>query len=208
MLESPRELPQRQTMHTVKSAEKGGQRLIRLDMTRAKKIKGKKRHTAVDTIGLLINFVVSPADVQDRNMIAPLLAIACKRFPSLEKTMADGGYQGNPTADDVQELAGIPLEIVKRSDTAKGFYVLPKRWIVERTYGWLNRCRRLVKDYENLSRNHAAFIILAMIRLMLRCNAHRGPPGLSYQVIAPRHGRSDVHRHGYTPPATALSDAA
>jgi transposase len=112
--------------------------------------------------------VVTPADVQDRNMIAPLLAIACTRFPSLEKAIADGGYQGKPTADDVQEQAGIPLEIVKRSDTARGFYVLPKRWIVERTYGWLNRCRRLVKDYENLSRNHAAFIILAMIRLMLR----------------------------------------
>jgi transposase len=106
--------------------------------------------------------------VQDRNMIAPLLAIASKRFPSLEKAIADGGYQGKPTADDVKEQAGIPLEIVKRSDAAKGFYVLPKRWIVERTYGWLNRCRRLVKDYENLTRNHAAFIILAMIRLMLR----------------------------------------
>jgi len=105
--------------------------------------------------------------VQDRNMIVPLLAIACKRFLSLEKAMADGGYQGKATADDVQEQAGIRLEIVKRSDTAKGFYVLPKRWIVERTYGWLNRCRRLVKDYENLTRNHAAFIILAMIRLML-----------------------------------------
>jgi len=101
-------------------------------------------------------------------MIAPLLAIASKRFPSLEKAIADGGYQGKPTADDVKEQAGIPLEIVKRSDAAKGFYVLPKRWIVERTYGWLNRCRRLVKDYENLTRNHAAFIILAMIRLMLR----------------------------------------
>jgi transposase len=106
--------------------------------------------------------------VQDRNMIAPLLAIASKRFPSLKKAIADGGYQGKPTADDVKEQAGIPLEIVKRSDAAKGFYVLPKRWIVERTYGWLNRCRRLVKDYENLTRNHAAFIILAMIRLMLR----------------------------------------
>ena len=101
-------------------------------------------------------------------MIAPLLAIASKRFPLLEKAIADGGYQGKPTADDVKEQAGIPLEIVKRSDAAKGFYVLPKRWIVERTYGWLNRCRRLVKDYENLTRNHAAFIILAMIRLMLR----------------------------------------
>ena len=92
-------------------------------------------------------------------MIAPLLAIASKRFPSLEKAIADGGYQGKPTADDVKEQAGIPLEIVKRSDAAKGFYVSPKRWIVERTYGWLNRCRRLVKDYENLTRNHAAFII-------------------------------------------------
>lgn len=60
-------------------------------------------------------------------MIAPLLAIACKRFPSLEKAIADGGYQVKPTADDVKEQAGIPLEIIKRSDTAKGFYVLPKR---------------------------------------------------------------------------------
>jgi len=65
-------------------------------------------------------------------MIAPLLAIACKRFPSLQKAIADGGYQGKPAADDVKEQAGIPLEIVKRSDAAKGFYVLPKRWLVER----------------------------------------------------------------------------
>src|SRR5262252_7274110 len=110
----------------------------------------------------------SVSDVQDRNMIAPLLAIARMRFPSLKKAIADGGYQGKMTADEVQEAAGIPLEIVKRSDTAKGFYVLPKRWIVERTYGWLGRCRRLAKDYENLTRSHVAFIILAMIRLMLR----------------------------------------
>jgi transposase len=72
------------------------------------------------------------------------------------------------TADEVQEVAGIPLEIVKRSDAAKGFHVLPKRWIVERTYGWMGRCRRLAKDYENLTRSHVGFIILAMIRLMLR----------------------------------------
>jgi transposase len=68
----------------------------------------------------------------------------------------------------VRADAGIPLEIVKRSDTAKGFVLLPKRWIVERTYGWLGRCRRLAKDYENLTRSHVGFIILAMIRLMLR----------------------------------------
>ena len=101
-------------------------------------------------------------------MIAPLLAIARQRFSSLKNAIADGGYQGKATADEVQEVAGIPLEIVKRSDAAKGFYVLPKRWIVERTYGWMGRCRRLAKDYENLTRSHVGFIILAMIRLMLR----------------------------------------
>ncbi len=68
----------------------------------------------------------------------------------------------------MQAAAGIPLEIVKRSDTAKGFVLLPKRWVVERTFGWLGRCRRLAKDFENLTRSHAAFVILAMIRLMLR----------------------------------------
>ena len=102
--------------------------------------------------------------MQDRHIIAPLLAIARKRFPSLKKAIADGGYQGKLTADE----AGIPLEIVKRSDIAAGFQVLPKRWIVERTYGWLGRCRRLAKDYENLTRSHLGFMILAMIRLMLR----------------------------------------
>ena len=106
--------------------------------------------------------------MQDRDAIAPLLAVARERFASLKKAIADGGYQGKRTADEVQEQAGIPLEIAKRSDTVTGFYVLPKRWIVERTYGWLGRCRRLAKDYENLTRSHVGFIILAMIRLMLR----------------------------------------
>jgi len=101
-------------------------------------------------------------------MIAPMMAIARKRFPSLKKVIADGGYQGKATADAVQADAGIPLEIVKRSDTAKGFVLLPKRWIVERTYGWLGRCRRLAKDFEHLTRSHVGFVILAMIRLMLR----------------------------------------
>ena len=101
-------------------------------------------------------------------MIAPLMAIARKRFPSLQKVIADGGYRGEATAEEVRQDAGIPLEIVKRSDTAKGFVLLPKRWIVERTFGWLGRCRRLAKDFENLTRSHIGFIILAMIRLMLR----------------------------------------
>ena len=109
-------------------------------------------------------------------MIAPLMAIARKRFGTLKKVVADGGYSGAATAKDVADKAGgIPLEIVKRSDTAKGFVVLPKRWIVERTFGWLGRCRRLAKDFENLHRNSGGFFILAMIRLMLRRIARPQP---------------------------------
>lgn len=89
-------------------------------------------------------------------------------FPTLEKAIADGGYQGAATAADVKRDAGIPLEIVKRSDNARGFKVVAKRWIVERTFGWLGRCRRLAKDFENLDRTQAGFVMLAMIRLMLR----------------------------------------
>jgi transposase len=117
---------------------------------------------------LTINFCITPADIQDREMIAPLLKLARRRFPSLARAIADGGYQGPATATAVREEAGIPLEIVKRSDHAKGFKVLPQRWIAERTFGWLGRCRRLAKDFENLARSHAAFFILAMIRLMVR----------------------------------------
>jgi len=92
--------------------EKRGKRGAKIDSAgydAGKKIKGKKRQTAVDTLGLLINFAVSPGYVQDRNMIAPLLAIASKRFPSLEKAIADGGYQGKPTADGVKRSMASPI---------------------------------------------------------------------------------------------------
>lgn len=110
---------------------------------------------------------VTPANIQDRDMIAALLGVARRAFPSIKRALADGGYQGAATASAVLEEAGIPLDIVKRSD-APGFVVLPKRWIVERTLGWLGRCRRLVKDFECYARTHAAFVILAMIRIMAR----------------------------------------
>ena len=117
---------------------------------------------------MMVALCISPADIQDRDVIAPLLREARKMFPSLKRAIADGGYQGAATADAVRAEAKIPLEIVKRSDDTKGFKVLPKRWIVERTFGWLGRCRRLAKDFENLARSHSAFVILAMIRVMLR----------------------------------------
>ena len=82
--------------------------------------------------------------------------------------IADGAYQGRETAKAVRRAARVKLEIVKRSDAAKGFVVLQKRWIVERTFGWLGRCRRLAKDFEALTRTHLAFVHAVMIRLMLR----------------------------------------
>ena len=112
--------------------------------------------------------IVLPANYQDRDVIALLLSNATARMPSLRRALADGGYQGETTAKAVMADAGIPLEIVKRSDAQKGFHVLAKRWIIERTFGWLGRCRRLAKDFENMSRTHAAFVILAMVRIMLR----------------------------------------
>ena len=115
----------------------------------------------------MIGLIVTPADFQDRDVAPTLLKMACRLHPSIAKGLGDGGYRGAATAAEVDAQAGIPLEIVKRSDVAKGFHVLPKRWIVERTFGWLGRCRRLAKDFENLTRSHAAFVILAMIRLML-----------------------------------------
>jgi len=117
---------------------------------------------------LIVGLIVTPADIQDRDCIAPMLRAARKMFPSIAAAVADGGYQGATTATAVRTEAGIPLEIVKRSDTATGFELVPKRWIVERTFGWLGRCRRLAKDFENLTRTHCAFVMLAMIRLMLR----------------------------------------
>jgi transposase len=111
--------------------------------------------------------------MQDRDGGALLLATLFGMFPFLLKLYADGGYQGPEFQRAVRAaLSRVELEIVKRSDRAKGFIVLPKRWIVERTLAWLNRCRRLAKDWENLNRTARAFLRLASIRLMLRklCN--------------------------------------
>jgi transposase len=138
-----------------------------------KLIKGKKRHVLVDTQGLLLHSIVTAGNVQDRDGGLALLATLFGQFPFLRKLFADSAYQG-PVFHGA--LAGIlphlQTEIVKRSDRVKGFAVQPKRWIVERSIAWLNRCRRLTKDWENLNRNALAFLKLASIRLMLRklCN--------------------------------------
>src|SRR5215216_5609593 len=132
-------------------------------------IRGKKRHVLVDTEGLLLHALVHAADIQDRDGGVLLMATLFGLHPFLLKLYADGGYQGPQFQGGLRRIMRqVDVEIVKRSDAAKGFVVLPKRWIVERTIAWLNRCRRLAKDWECLNHKALAFLRLASIRLMLR----------------------------------------
>ena len=117
--------------------------------------------------------MVHPADIQDRDGGLLVMSSLFGRFPLLGKLFADGGYQGPQFQTALAKvLPQLQIEIVKRSDAAKGFEVLPRRWVVERTFAWLNRCRRLAKDWENRNHNALAFLRFASIRLMLRklCN--------------------------------------
>jgi putative transposase len=132
-----------------------------------KKINGSKRHLLVDTMGLLLAVLVTAAAVQDRDGARLLLSQldgACKK---LRRIWVDGGYRGQ-LLDWVADYCRFQLQVVLRSDDHKGFVVLPKRWVVERTLAWLNHHRRLNKDYERLASTSETFIYIAMIRLMLR----------------------------------------
>ncbi|KPL55710.1 hypothetical protein ABB55_06385 [Prosthecomicrobium hirschii] len=138
-----------------------------------KKIKGKKRHILVDRQGFLMHAIVHAADVQDRDGGVLLMASLFGLFPFLMKLYADGGFQGPAFRRVLKRVvARVNVEIVKRTDKAKGFVVLPRRWVVERSFARLGRCRRLAKDWECLDRKSLAFLRLASIRLMLRrlCN--------------------------------------
>jgi transposase len=156
--------------------EKCGKRGAAIDPSgfdAGKRVKGKKRHVLVDTLGLLLHALVHPANVQDRDGGILLLVSLADRFPLLQKLFADGAYQGPVFGKALAKVRPqLKAEIIKRSDPAPGFVVVPKRWIVERTIAWLNRCRRLAKDFENRIRTATAFVQLASIRLMLRklCN--------------------------------------
>jgi len=130
-------------------------------------VKGRKRHILVDTIGLLLTVVVHAANIQDRDGAKLVLDKAREKSPRLALIWDDGGYAGKLIAW-VQETCGWLLKIVRRSDDVQGFVVLPRRWVVERTFGWLGRCRRLSKDYEEHVTSSEAMIHLAMIQLMLK----------------------------------------
>jgi len=133
-----------------------------------KNVKGRKRHLLVDTLGLPLSVYVTPADVQDRAGARLLLAGLEPLVSRLKKIWADGAYGGEKLAKWCEEQGGWKIEVVERDREAKGFEVLPKRWIVERTLGWLVRNRRLTKDYERKVQTSETLIEVAMIRLMLR----------------------------------------
>ena len=134
-----------------------------------KKTRGRKRHLLVDTLGLLLICVVHAASVQDRAGAKLVLHCIDEQYPSIGLIWMDGGYANHIDAGLIdwagQEL-GVRLEVVKRNDDVRGFQVLPRRWVVERTFGWLTHCRRLCRDYERTIAHAEDFIKVAMIRLM------------------------------------------
>jgi putative transposase len=148
---------------TVKTTEVAGER----GYDAGKKIKGRKRHILVDTMGLLLMVVVHPANIQDRDGAKLLLEKAKNLFPRLQLIWADGGYAGK-LVGWVKSVCSWVLQIVKRTDDVKGFKLLPRRWVVERTFGWIGRNRRLSKDYEGRTETSEAMVYLAMTRLMVR----------------------------------------
>ena len=134
-----------------------------------KKVKGRKRHIMVDVMGLLLAVVVHKASIQERAGAKLLLQRAVlKGFKRLELIWADGGYSGQPMIDWVWQLAGWIFQVIKRAEGAIGFVVLPRRWVVERTFAWLGRYRRLSKDCEQLPETSESMIYAAMVRIMLR----------------------------------------
>jgi transposase len=125
----------------------------------------RKRHIAVDTLGLVLTVIVTAASVQDREGACRLLAVLRERFSTITLVWADGGYAGRLVTWACQVLA-LTITIVKRSDDTTGFVVLPRRWVVERTFGWLLRYRRLVRDYERRPEHHEAMVLWATVAIM------------------------------------------
>ena len=133
-----------------------------------KRIKGRKRHIITDTCGNLIACEVHTANIQDRDGAPGVFARLRREAPKLRHVFAHGGYAGPKLRDALIGLGRWTLQIVKRSDTAKGFEVLPRRWVVERTFAWLGRCRRLAKDWERSTKSAEAWVLIAHIRRMTR----------------------------------------
>jgi putative transposase len=152
----------------IKSAEKRGGNDHEVGYDAGKRIKGRKIHALVDSEGLPMRVLVHSAAIQDRDGAGLVLDKIRRRFPWLELIWADGGYNAWQVDAAVAKVPRLRLAIVKRCDTVKGFAVLPRRWVVERTFSWFGRNRRLAKDFENLAETLATFVTLACIQLAIR----------------------------------------
>jgi len=148
---------------SVKTTEAGGER----GFDGGKLVKGRKRQIVADTQGNLLTAAVHAADIQDRVGAEPILNETHDLCPSVTHGWADQGYSGD-LLEWAAKALGITIEIVKRPADQIGFQVLPRRWVIERTIAWLNRCRRLSKDFEHYAKNSVAWIYLASIQRMLR----------------------------------------
>jgi transposase len=145
---------------SVKTTESGGP----CGYDAGKRIKGRKRHIVTDTMGHLVGLVVHVASIQDRDGAVAVLASIRRLYPWLRHIFADGGYAGDKLRDALAALGRWTVQIIKRPDTAQGFEVLPRRWVVERTFAWLGRCRRLAKDFETTIESSTAWTLVAHIR--------------------------------------------
>ena len=157
---------------TVKGADTVGSATRGFDA--GKKLNGRKRHIVTDTIGLLLVVMVTAASIQDRDGGRGILKLLHGSLAAVALVYADGGYQGR-LVTIAKRAWGIVLEIVRKPADQQGFAVLPRRWVVERTFSWLLRWRRLVRDYERLPETHEAMVKWAMVGLML--NRLAPPPG-------------------------------
>jgi len=149
---------------SVKTTEAGGPRGYAAE----KMIKGRKRHILTDTIGLPVGMIVHPANLQDRDGAPLLLESIRSAFPWLRHIFADAAYAGEKLRNALADIGTWGIEIIKRSDTAKGFVLLPRRWVVERTIAWLNRNRRLAKDFEATTESSLTWLYIASAKLMSR----------------------------------------
>ncbi|MEO7995757.1 MAG: IS5 family transposase [bacterium] len=134
----------------------------------AKRIKGRKRHIVTDTDGLLLAAHVHPANIQDCHGAVPLLGALRRRFPTLHHILADRVYRGDQLLRAIAPDGPWTIEIIQRPPGVKGFQLLPRRWVVERTFAWLGRCRRLSKDFEATTASATAWILLAQLRMLSR----------------------------------------